>query len=710
SGSTGDRLPLTGPKVSHSARWAGYGGHGGGQEIIGPSSAAFSPDGRTLYLTGYHWREFFMGGGNCLHCVLKLDYEKDEDPVLFAGRLQSDGGEGSDNEHFCVPTAVACDGKGRVYVTDHMNDRIQVFDADGRFLKTIPSQKPSKILISPITGELWVFSWPEIGISNEILKRTGFEWAKTPVTLTRFESFENPRVISSTRFPAAFSSQGFFLTGPMVDVAVDWWASSPTVWIVGRKHNISRIDVAWGGSGAYARRESDEWKNDGVRILMEKDGNWEEVRSFAADAKAEVVRLKPPDFCRQRLYVNPVTGRLYVGEDSGFGKSFMQMVEINPETGKIGLVDMPFDAEDICFDSENRIYLRTDTLVVRYDFVTWREIPWDYGEERRNVSFSTIGGRKVAERVVSGLPTPGQRPVCWNQGGMGVSVLGNLVVSCCNYHIKPTERRAESSDLWRHAVGNYAEGKPYVPEIYPGRARWQESHVWDAHGKLVYEDVIPGTTMLNGIEIDRENNIYVMAAANRILDGKPYWNEMAGTLMKFKPKRGRVISATHGDVPLSKEAWLQRPFDIERGMGGSAWVEGAEWFYGGVGFGGFNGGPGGGCHCWNSKFCLDYFARSFAPETDHYSVAVLDSNGNLILRVGRYGNVDDGLPLVENERRPSLRALGGDEVALFHPAFTGTHTDRRLFITDQGNGRILSVRLDYHAEARVPLDNSAQVR
>jgi hypothetical protein len=288
---------------------------------------------------------------------------------------------------------------------------------------------------------------------------------------------------------------------------------------------------------------------------------------------------------------------------------------------------------------------------------------------------------------------------------MGLSPLGRLVVSCCNYHLKTKDRRAESSDLWRNATGRQAESKAYMPEIYPGRARWQEGHVWDSHGKLVFDDVIPGTGIVDGIEIDKDDNIYIMAAANRILDGKPYWNEMAGTVMKFKAKRGRVISSGAVDVPASPESLPKRPPDTERGMVGTAWVEGAEWFYGGVGFGGFNGGPGGGCHCWNSKFCIDYFARSFAPETDHYSVAVLDSSGNLILRVGRYGNVDDGVPLVENPKSkvPSPRSIGGDEVALIHPAYTGTHTDRRLFITDQGNGRIVSVKLGYHAEEKIAL-------
>jgi len=82
---------------------------------------------------------------------------------------------------------------------------------------------------------------------------------------------------------------------------------------------------------------------------------------------------------------------------------------------------------------------------------------------------------------------------------------------------------------------------------------------------------------------------------------------------------------------------------------------------------------------------------------------VLDSSGNLILRVGRYGNVDDGKPLIADGGSTSPQPIGGDEVALFHGAFVGTLTDRRLFIADAGNARIVSVKLNYHAEERVAL-------
>jgi hypothetical protein len=124
--------------------------------------------------------------------------------------------------------------------------------------------------------------------------------------------------------------------------------------------------------------------------------------------------------------------------------------------------------------------------------------------------------------------------------------------------------------------------------------------------------------------------------------------------------------------------------------------------YGGVGF---SGSATGGCCCWNARFALDLFGRSFATELTRFQVAILDTNGNLILRVGTYGNVDDGVPLIKDGGPPNPRPVGDDEVALFHPSYVATHSDRRLFIADYGNYRILSVRLVYHAEEAVRLND-----
>lgn len=147
-------------------------------------------------------------------------------------------------------------------------------------------------------------------------------------------------------------------------------------------------------------------------------------------------------------------------------------------------------------------------------------------------------------------------------------------------------------------------------------------------------------------------------------------------------------------MPLPPESRPGRAADLDGYTCG--WVEGAEWLYGGVGFS-----TPGACVCWNCRFDMDYFNRSFVPETLLCSVAVLDANGNLLARVGRCGNVDDGRPLDPAGGPAEARSIGGDELSLFHACYVATHTDRRLFIADAGNDRIASVKLGYQVEERV---------
>ena len=209
-------------------------------------------------------------------------------------------------------------------------------------------------------------------------------------------------------------------------------------------------------------------------------------------------------------------------------------------------------------------------------------------------------------------------------------------------------------------------------------------HVWDRHGVLVYEDAVPGMGHMNGIGIDKDDNIYMMVAARRLISGRNYDpklpRDVSCTLMKVRARKTKVLS-TGGrrPVPLLKASRPGRPLDFWSQWTGGAWIEGVDWFFGGVGFN-----PRG-CICWNSRLDLDYFNRSFAPEPLRFSVAVVDSNGNLILRAGRYGNVDD------------------NGIALMHACYVATHTDRRLFIADAGNARIVSVKLGYHKTETVTL-------
>ncbi|MEX0715224.1 MAG: SMP-30/gluconolactonase/LRE family protein [Planctomycetaceae bacterium] len=697
-GSTGG-LPLSGARVGHSIKSLA------GPEVdVGPASSAFSPDGKTLYLTGYMWR---TGSWNkapgCYHMVYKVDYEKDDPPTIFKGDMKE---HGDGEERFRVPTSVATDSEGRVYVSDFLNNRVQVFDAAGSLLRTIPVKQPARVCIHEKTGEIWVFSYPVVGVPYDLHKRHEYQPEKVEQALTRFSPMPEPKQLSREPFPLGYAdSSGFEYTGHLYRVELDSWADEPAVWVVGRKHEARGEE--FGFSGGYAKNDQNAelWKA-GVRLQKRVDGEWKVVRSFGVDTEKKVKRAAPPRHNVQRLIVNPVTGKLYVAEPDSAPtiKAANDWIEIDPEKGdkSIDIIPMPFNGMEGAFDLDGRLYLRNTDSIARYTFPEFKEVPWDYGEEDPRLgNDGSIYGRSTS--VVAALKMPSTSPVCYHQGGFAIAPNGDVVVSCAyRFEGISSGHRANDKEVHHKQV--------YEPRMYPGRASGSTTpciHVWDQHGRLKVEDAIPGVGQCDGIGIDGRGDIYVMQAPTIAIDGKRYFNHMSQTLMKVRPGegRGKVISSSGSPIQLGDAEKPNRPPDLVSTRHGEAWVEGAEWMYGGVGFAGFNMiGHGGGCACWFSRFELDHFARSIAPEPDQYRVAVVDSAGNLILRIGQYGNVDDGVPLIAEDGPPNTRSIGGDEVALMHACFVGTHTDRRIFVSDVGNQRIVSVKLGYHTEKRVPLE------
>src|SRR5262245_24764395 len=83
-----------------------------------PNDVAFGRAGE-IYVT--------QGHGKGESRVLKFDAEGG-----FAGTW---GGEGAAPGQFKVPHSIVTDGKGLVYIADRSNQRIQVFDADGKYLR-----------------------------------------------------------------------------------------------------------------------------------------------------------------------------------------------------------------------------------------------------------------------------------------------------------------------------------------------------------------------------------------------------------------------------------------------------------------------------------------------------------------------------------------------------------------------------------------------
>ncbi|MCK6472305.1 MAG: hypothetical protein L6R28_11215 [Planctomycetes bacterium] len=663
-GSTGG-LPLGGAKTrilqhNQGLNHNGFGGTmPGGQDMpIGPGSVALSPDGKWVYLTNYVWAEY-VGSGRMvypyLHGVAKVPFEEDGEPVVFAGKLDRKA-EGAKPGEFNRPVAVACDSAGRVYVADQGNNRVQVFAPDGKFLKNFAVQEPVHIAVHPKTGEVYVVSADE---GHKALR------------LSVFGAFEKLERKASASVETAFADRTYGQAHALA-TAVDSLADPPTLWVAART----------------GRRDSES--NQDLKVFAFKEGKLELLRDFAAEAKKVLARLDPPSLSRQRLVVNPKTGDLWVLEgDGGTSKAVLEPQVIDPETGKQQVVTLPHDCEDLAFDINGLAYLRGLRYVTRWETKVWREVPWDYGEERDGVNMNNETGKKRRASVLGGLSVPVRR---YNhQGGLWVSAKGNLGV-CSFMSSVEAENRGQ-------APVAVEEMRSFTPQLFPGRSAFGLVSVWDKHGQLVKDDALQGLSFSHGLGLDCEDNIYVMLVGARVINGERYWNHSTDTVVKFPLGRGRILT-THKIAPVPLAEKPKRDPDIVSPGGGrldNAWVECAEWFYGGVGYQGRNeSAPGYGCECWNSRFTIDYFARTFAPEVDHYSVAVLDTAGNLILRVGQYGNADSA-------GEKSAVPLDGDGVGLFYAPYVATQSDRRLYIADPGNRRIVSVWLGYHEEKRVAL-------
>jgi NHL repeat-containing protein len=655
--------PMSGPKTSLPLLMRAAHGFKGGIQDLPPWDAVFDPTGKTLYLAGYYYETFTS---DHIHAVTKMDYEGNKTPQVFVGSLKCND-VGTGDKQFNAPVSVACDSKGRVYVADHFNHRIQVFTPDAKLVKTIPVKHPAVVRVHQKTGEIYVLSW---FIHNLHFQPLYIAKNKIKPMVTHMGALDNPKVIS--RYPLEWGP-GFTYKKPRMSMEVDSWAESPTVWL-GRSN-----------TGGHSH---ENWDVHQCRILVEKEegGKRQFVvqRDFAKDVKKTVVRTAPPRHGRSKVFCNPANGKLYVAESyTKEGKSFKDLIEVDPDTGSTRLVQIPFHSEDMAFDLDGHAYLRSADVLARYDSRTWREIPFDYGEQRKAVGFSPHSYGKYA-KVASGVPMPSFYSGWWHFGGMYVSPKGNVVVTCYN-----SKRPASRKDK----LGREVQSKPYTPKAFPGRLRGWEVHVWDKYGQVLYKDAIPGSSQLFGVGMDRKDNIYSMTVGRRIYRGKPYFNDISCMVFKAKPKNVRVLSAgSRAIIPLAQAQQPKRQPDMRKPLhGGDVWFQNAEWFYGGVG----NAAKGlsrarGGCWCDYARMMLDSFARTFVPEPDTYSIAVLDPNGNLILRLGEYGNVDDGVP-------------SKTAVPLFLPRHLATHTDRRLFISDIGNAAVMSVKLDYHATETVNL-------
>lgn len=633
--------------------------------VVQPNSAAISPSNKKVYFTAYHVCKYGEAsnkivtniGWSSFHHVYEMNLDSNEPPKIFLGDPEKSG---NDEKSFNLPVNVFVDENDRVYVCDYLNNRIQIFDQDKKLLKTVSIKNPAYVSVLPKSKDVVVIS--------HLITNNEWQSSKTPIPpvpslFYNLGKFDSITVGKSIPLPVEYEvkmagyiydGSGFELGLCVTDGSGDirLWASREKV------HNFNK-------TGGNKMQQN-------IKIWQLKDSKFELYKDFEAEIEKEISLVRIPFYSRQRLQVNPMTGDLFCTTPfTGFdGKSFKDLYRIKPETGKISIMELPFDAEDFCFDHNGFLYLKSQDVIGRYNIELMKEVPWDYGIETK-ASTSASSDRKVGD-LLSGVKAP--TSAMWHQGGIYVGLNGNIAVS---------GPYTPNNDI----VDNYK------PDFYPGRPGLSKMHnlihIYDKFGKIVKLDAVPGLKDNYGIGLDQKNNIYMMNGSPRVIEGKRYPNRWTGTVMKFPISGGKLLYKGDGGlpIPLPVAQEPKRSLDLE-----SLWVENASWFFGGVGFMGKN--SGNGCACWNSRMAFDYLNRTFAPELERYSVAVLDSNGNLITRIGKYGNRDSMGP-------KSLKPVGGDEVAMEHGAYLAAQTDKFLYISDIGNDRIISVKLSYSASETI---------
>lgn len=639
---------------------------------VTPTSAALSPDGSKLYLTGYHFCHLtaagighYNGNWNTLNMVKVVDLKTGKSRI-FKGNDKVNT-IGSDNNSFSVPIHVATDAKGRVYVADFYNDRVQVFSGKGNFLKSIKSKRPTYVTVLNKSKDIVIATF---GLESNNKKLNLKNRGDKPVVISFMGSYENPVLKSVVELPKSYmTTPGPYMyegEGLKVSLNVNDDLGDIRIWVCKEA----------GVENKYTRGKG---VSNGLSVYRIKNKKPVIIKAFQKVAVNKLKVSKVNAYGKNRIYVNPKTGTVFMPmsiRDDG-GIAFKTILEINPETEKIKTHKPYFDAEDMAFDIDGFIYLKTSNLLARFTLKEWKEVPFDYGIEA--IAHTDTSSARVVGKLVSGVKLPFSSE--WHHGGFYITPKGSIVIS--GSYDEKIQIKFEDAFQMHKGRNGFSKTNHLV-------------HVFDKHGKPRRLDLLRGLSDIYGVGMDDDFNYYVMSGATRILDGKKYENGWSGALLKLPYKPTNVLTTSKKiPLPLDQSSYPKKPADVVMGSK-KFWVNDAEWFYGAVGFAGKNAGVG--CACFNARMTFDYLNRSFVPELERYSVAVLDSAGNLICRIGKYGNANSQGP-------KSAEPLGGDEVGLVHGAYLATLTDKKLYIADQANSRIVSVNLNYHVNKIISLSN-----
>jgi NHL repeat len=629
------------------------GGGLGGQTLC----MAVSPDGKWLYIGGGsdHYSKKKRS-----HAVWRASMARPGDAKLFLGDPKK---AGKDAKNFDSPRGMACDKDGNLYVADFGNNRVQVFKPDGSLLKTIASKEPQKVAVSHKTGAIYI-------LHDKGAKLVKLGSLKDPTA--KIQLTTGGRMQHATQIPR---------------IALDDSTSPASIWVgtgsLGGVGSVQRYEEKNGKFASAARAGVKAPKGWG------KWGPWTPSPYMEADPFREELYIRYRGMCfpGDVFRVDGRTGKLLEKFDFMDGKR-------SASSGRFG----PF--EECVVGPDHMVYMRltmNGRWIARYDpekreFVNLANYkPVDLSSPNGSKRWGNLSFRG---KPVMGFNVPHKGTGFNFTYPMGIAPNGDLYVPC-----RPTKEFPETLGL----EGWYSGKK--------NTGFYRQLRVYSSDGKLKSRNALPGLGVTDGVRIGKSGAVYIVMSCqplkNKVpegIAGGSFPRSVWGTLVKFDSSlRKFPVGKVVVDKAKGTHIWGRL------GAGAKVRIEGMAWDFGGVGPV-----PYGHCHCWKSKFDLDGFERVFLPAAPTCTVNVLDANGNIVVRLGGYGNADcmgEDSPVVDpktGQLRPRRKddpaglksPLAKPELGFLDPSYVAV-TDEAVYVHDRGNERIVRAKLGYHAEETV---------
>jgi DNA-binding beta-propeller fold protein YncE len=675
---------------------------------------AASPDGRYLYYVSSAAGLFSAAAPS--EVVWRKDLQAPDKPVeAFIGKA---GEPGSDNAHLSSPSGIACDGAGRIYVADLRNNRIQIFTADGKHAATLPVERPSVVGVHPKTGVLYVLHLAMVQ-------------GRSVGRLTKFAAFDQPSPVFSLPESASY-------------LAVDAWSARPRLWLAGAGEDPAAASASLFAGDRDFEKTSIAGGGDLTRILEDEGTTLKTVLNFGQrmlEDDGPMGHLLPFDgnMVGRKVFCDPVREQVYIAKGGKFvGDNIVYDLKTGQPLRSVVFPSGGLGTGELAFDKKGYLHVHFTPGfylpgVGRVDpeqatpheraakdspvpVVRFKEVPYDYGV--------------AVKDWVGILPCRDQPGAKFYSDGVGVNMAGDVAEQANIYYAPKMDDAAgvnwtggdrKSLGLWTPEGRTYSN---FLKDIEERAKKGEETYfikrrpglpgygptIWTfaANGKLLQECAVVMSSLIEGAHLDEDRRVYFVNNAARAVNGTRFLNGrigrygepdykvgdlnflQTGVLVKAGPSGARILMSS-SPTPLDERP--DRPPDVfPDGAGDTqpAWIEGAEWVYAGaspvVTLAAI-------CSCPKQNFHLDWFKRSYVPEAYRHSIGILDTSGNLILHLGRFGNFDDAAKM----------GAGGDVIVTFNRFISGT--DNYLVYEDYGE-RVVVLRLSYHAEAEASIPSA----